>query len=80
VQTVRAPIDRCRRDGWPPSDSTFLCSVYPLSLLPPLQAPEVVMGKYSEHADMWSLGVVMFVSLFGAYPQPRAPAPARFCQ
>ena len=28
---------------------------------------EVIQGKYSEHCDMWSLGVVMFVMLFG-YP------------
>jgi len=30
-------------------------------------APEVIVGKYSEHCDMWSLGVIMFVMLFG-YP------------
>lgn len=30
-------------------------------------APEVIKGRYSEHADMWSFGVVMFVMLFG-YP------------
>lgn len=30
-------------------------------------APEVIDGKYAEHCDMWSLGVVMFVMIFG-YP------------
>lgn len=31
-------------------------------------APEVIQGKYSEHCDLWSMGVVMFVMLFGFPP------------
>jgi calcium-dependent protein kinase len=30
-------------------------------------APEVFKGRYTYHCDMWSLGVVMFIMLFG-YP------------
>ena len=30
-------------------------------------APEVLLGKYSEHCDMWSLGCLTFVMIFG-YP------------
>ena len=31
-------------------------------------APEVLDQKYSEHCDMWSFGVIMFVVLFGFPP------------
>lgn len=38
-------------------------------------APEVIQGRYTHHCDMWSVGVVMFVMLFG-YPPFHAEADA----
>jgi calcium-dependent protein kinase len=31
-------------------------------------APEVIEGRYSEHCDIWSFGVIVFVCLFGFPP------------
>lgn len=31
-------------------------------------APEVLRGSYGLQADVWTLGVVMFLALFGSYP------------
>lgn len=40
---------------------------------PSFMAPEVISGCYTEFCDMWSLGVCMFVTLFGFNPwNPRA--------
>jgi len=52
---------------------------------PSFIAPEVLMGSYTEICDMWSLGVVVFILLFGFNPfNPRAlPAlqmRARICE
>lgn len=38
-------------------------------------APEVIQGHYNEACDMWSLGVIMFVMLFG-YPPFHADSDA----
>lgn len=31
-------------------------------------APEVLRGRYTKSADLWTLGVVIFLSLYAAYP------------
>lgn len=40
---------------------------------PSFIAPEVLMGSYNEECDMWSLGCVVFIMLFGFNPfNPKA--------
>eukprot|EP00930_Biecheleria_cincta_P036990 TRINITY_DN25364_c0_g1_i2.p1 TRINITY_DN25364_c0_g1~~TRINITY_DN25364_c0_g1_i2.p1 ORF type:complete len:584 (-),score=63.29 TRINITY_DN25364_c0_g1_i2:289-2040(-) len=35
---------------------------------PQFAAPEVVIGRYDEHADFWSFGCMIFAMLCGSYP------------
>lgn len=41
-------------------------------------APEVIRGQYNQHSDMWSMGVVLFVMLFGYPPFYADQARSRF--
>ena len=35
---------------------------------PLYMAPEVILGSYSKEADMWSLGVLLYVLVSGYHP------------
>eukprot|EP01084_Bolivina_argentea_P294783 507334_1 len=53
------------------SDSKVLTRLSSLSKLcgtPYYTAPEIIKGDYSHGCDMWSVGVIMFVMLFGFPP------------
>lgn len=60
LRVIDFGLSQYRLDGSPPLTEMVGTPNY--------QAPEVVSGSYSFEADLWSLGVVLFVMVFGFNP------------